>query len=103
MEKQFSRMTRCRILGSVKRKTLPFAVSFALLNALLAPFCVEAGTVPDAACDEQAAMMRAAAGEAPMMGTSAADVPPPEGAAAAAAAPPSKRQNAEESAIFVRR
>lgn len=96
-------MTRCRILGSVKRKTLPFAVSFALLNALLAPFCVEAGTVPDAACDEQAAMMRAAAGEAPMMGTSAADVPPPEGAAAAAAAPPSKRQNAEESAIFVRR
>ena len=86
-----------------RRKTLPFAVSFALLNALLAPFCVEAGTVPDAARDEQAAMMRAAAGEAPMMGTSAADVPPPEGAAAAAAALPSKRQNAEESAIFVRR
>ncbi|MGP1407661.1 ShlB/FhaC/HecB family hemolysin secretion/activation protein [Selenomonas sp.] len=103
MKMQDARIMRHGSLVARRRKALSFAVSFALLNTLLAPFCVEAGTVPDAARDEQAAMMRAAAGEAPMMGTSAADVPSPEGAAAAAAAPPSKRQNAEESAIFVRR
>ena len=93
---------------------LSFAVTLALLSAVLAPFCAEAGTVSDAAGDAQRAMVRAAAGEAPMMGASAADVPKTEGAEAAASpdvtqtgveAPALRQaeQQAAESAILVRR
>ena len=90
-----------------------FAVTLALLSAVLAPFCAEAGTVSDAAGDAQRAMVRAAAGEAPMMGASAVDVPQTEGAEAAASptamqtgveapAPQAAGQRAEEGAILVR-
>ena len=114
MKMQDAEKMRHRPFVAKRCGRLSFAVPLALLGAVLAPFCAEAGTVSDAAGDAQRAMTRAAAGEAPMMGASVADVPKTEGAQAAASpnvtrtgveAPASRQaeQRAAEGAILVRR